>query len=91
MNNSSNARYKESRVEKDSQTQTQGYVSRFEHQALHLRLHRMKDFYYFHKEISQRVQTLILCTRGDTKPMDLYTKGGHKVKKQSQYTKQIHL
>ena len=55
------------RVElRDSQTQTQRYVSRFEHQALHPRLHNMKDFHYLYLGTSQR--------------NNLYTRGGYKAK-----------
>ena len=94
-----------SRVElRDRQTQTQGYVSRFEPFSLRSRLHSVKDFHYLHKRTPQRIQTPIFYTRGGTKLMHkanfLYTKGGHKAnthkrrtqaKAQSQKEKLEHL
>ena len=56
MNNNSNVRYKESRVERDNQTQEQGYVSRFEPLALHLRLH-LEGYQLSPLSTPQRIQT----------------------------------
>ena len=66
------------RVEfRESQTQTQGYVSRFKHQALRPRLYRMKDFHYLH-----------LGLHKGYKPNPLHMRR-HKDKAQSLCTKQV--
>jgi len=92
MNNSSNERYKESKsLERDSQTQTQGYISRFVHQALRPRLHRVKDFYYLHQKTLQKIQTQSSTQeevqRQGTKPMHKaitsIQEGRHKAKAQN--------
>ena len=68
MNNNINARYRESRVERDSQTQTQGYVSRFEHQVLRPRLH-LEGYPLSPLVTPQKIQSLILYTKGGIKLM----------------------
>jgi len=80
-----------SKVERDSQTQTRGYVSRFEPLALCSRLHRVKDFHYFHKETPRRIQNSILYTRGGTKQITSTQEGGHKAKAQSKENGLQHL
>ena len=55
MSNNKNARYKESRELKDRETQkqTQGYVSRFE-PLLYVPAFVQKDFHYVHQGPPQR-------------------------------------
>ena len=84
--NKSKARYNKSRVERDSQTQTQEYVSRFEPLALRSRLH-LEGFQLSLLRTPQRIQ-IQSSTQEEvqswyTKQSPLHKEERHKAKAQS--------
>ena len=81
MSNNINARLNKSRVElRDRQTQTRGYISRFEPLALCPCL-LLEGF-----SLSISTKKIILNARGRYKPIDLCTRIRHLANAQSKYT-----
>ena len=88
MHNNCNTIYNKSRVEREIETQTQGYVSRFERQALCPRFHRVKDFYHLHKGTRQNKQppTQVVGTKPTPLPKREAQSKGTKPERKKRYS-----